>query len=64
MVAMLASMNRSTQLARQLCSVLSRAPVAEPERKYPALLLLGVVEVMHFFQQMAVSSWDSVLCWR
>ena len=37
-------MNRSTQLARQLCSDLSRAP----DRKVP--------EVTHFFQQMAVSS--------
>lgn len=46
-VARLASMNRSTQLERQICSFLS---------SWPDLIVL----VMHFFQQMAVSSWDSV----
>jgi hypothetical protein len=50
MVARLASMKRSTQLARQVCSDLSSAA----ERI--------VLEVMHFFQQIEVSSWVSV-CW-
>lgn len=56
---MLASMNRSTQLARQPCSVLSSAPLPLPEERKSPLLEVVAVEVMHFFQQIAVSSWDS-----
>lgn len=58
-------MKRSTQLARQVCSVLSSAELpAPPER--PKTELPGVVLVMHFFQQIAVSScvsgrWDGGL---
>lgn len=46
MVAKLASMKRSTQLARHVCSPLSSA-------------LLLMLPVTHFFQQRPVSSWVS-----
>jgi hypothetical protein len=59
MVARLASMKRSTQLARQVCSVLSSAEPPPLER--PKTLPPVVVLVTHFFQQIAVSSWVSVL---
>jgi hypothetical protein len=49
MMAILESMKRLTQLARQACSDLSSAP----ERI--------VLEVMHFFQQIEASSWVSVV---
>jgi len=64
-------MKRSTHCARQVCSVLSSAllPVLDEERKKPPLPPPpeeAEVEVMHFFQQIAVSSWVSVefkRCW-
>ncbi len=55
-------MKRSTHCARQVCSFLSSALLLpeEEERKKPLVVLPEVVvEVMHFFQQIAVSSWDS-----
>jgi hypothetical protein len=50
-------MKRSTQLARQVCSVLSSAEPPPLER--PKTLPPVVVLVTHFFQQIAVSSWVS-----
>ena len=55
-------MKRSTHCARQVCSFLSSALLLpeEEERKKPLVVLPEVVvEVMHFFQQIAVSSWVS-----
>jgi len=55
-------MNRSTQLARHVCSPASSLPDPEPPRKRLLPVGAAVLEAgMHFFQQMPVSSWVSVL---